>query len=200
MTPPLSFAISDSAISLIAHAQSEIATHPHPTVRVGRITTNGFGASTTPEQWLRETAILRIVSVIEAFVDALSMHRMGKLVDSGDVVVARMLREFELSSTTSWQNRHDSYKTYHGVSLKSLSGWQAVIAGIEVRNCIAHGLGNLTAQQRSKSGLATTVKPLDVIVGGNRMHANDRTVPTLARESRRFVSAVDAAMNASTAP
>jgi hypothetical protein len=200
VTNLLNFAISDSAFRLIVHAQSDIVVHPHPATRVGRITTKGFGASTAPEQWLRETAILRLVSVIEAFVDALSMHRMGKLVDSGDAVVARMLREFELSSSISWQNRHDTYRAYHGISLPSQSGWQAVKAGIEVRNCIAHGLGNLTAQQRSKSNLASVLKPLDVTVGGNRMHITEHTIPTLGMRCRGFVTEVDAAMNASTAP
>jgi hypothetical protein len=161
----------------------------------GRVLRNALGASTDPSVWLREAALLRLVSVVEAYVDAVSMFRMGLVVDSSHVLVAKMLEDFEVGSSSTWQQRHDSYEGYHKFSLKSRSGWQVVSASIEVRNCLAHGLGNLTAKQRGKTALPSTVGLIGVSVGSNRMHLGATTVATVGRGCNEFVRDIDVAID-----
>jgi hypothetical protein len=126
-----------------------------------------------------EAAMLRLVSIIEAYVDAVSMFRMGLVVDGSHVLVAKMLEDFEVGSSSTWRQRHDSYEGYHKFSLRSRAGWDVVSASIEVRNCLAHGLGNLTAQQRGKTALPATVGRIGVTVGSNRMHFSTLRSPLL---------------------
>ena len=183
-------ALSEAAIALIRHAESNNASGlpmPRP-----RILTNAMGASTDPAAWLREAALIRLVSVIEAYVDAVSMYRMNAVIGAGAPLVSLLVGDFERASNGSWGDRHDAYKRYHGISLRSLSGWQPINAGIHVRNCLLHGLGNLTARQRDMTTLAVSLKLIDVTIGGNRMHLSGSTVAKVAAGCEHFVGALDA--------
>ncbi|UYM06330.1 hypothetical protein [Solicola gregarius] len=157
-----------------------------------------MGVSTDPAVWLQETAIVRLVSIIEAYVDAVSMHRMDNLVDSRKSLVSLLVQDFELASSGSWQDRHDAYHDYHGLSLRSLGGWGDIKAGVEVRNCLLHGLGNLTAKQRGQTKLAASVKSIGVTIGSNRMHLSAATVPKVAAGCDLFVKNLDAKINLTT--
>lgn len=192
---PLRLALTEAAVRLIRHAAFDIPQQGPVARPPGRVLRNALGASTDPSVWLREAALLRLVSVIEAYVDAVSMFRMGLVVDSSHVLVAKMLEDFEVGSSSTWQQRHDSYEGYHKFSLRSRAGWQVVSASIEVRNCLAHGLGNLTAKQRGKTTLPTTVGVIAVSVGSNRMHLGATTVATVGRGCDDFVRDIDAAID-----
>lgn len=188
-------ALSEAALRLIRHASNDIPSYMAPGKQVGRILGRPLGATTSPSQWLPEAATLRLTSVIEAYVDAVSMHRMGTLVDSSAVLVNKMLDDFERTSSRTWQERHDTYENYHRFSLKSRRSWDAISAGIEVRNCLAHGLGRLTAQQRSKTSLPTTVARIDVTVAGNRMRLSAATVRKLGAGCDDFIRDVDSSID-----
>lgn len=193
MSPRL--ALTEAAIRLIRHATFDMPRQQSAARPPGRVLRNALGASTDPDVWLKEAAILRLVSIVEAYVDAVSMFRMGVVVDSSHVLVAKMLEDFEVGSSSTWQQRHDSYEGYHRFSLKSRSGWQVVSASIEVRNCLAHGLGNLTAKQRGKTALPSTVGLIGVSVGSNRMHLGATTVAVVGRGCDDFVRDIDAAVD-----
>lgn len=193
MTPRL--ALTEAAVRLVRHAAVDIPNQGALARPPGRVLRNALGASTDPGVWLMEAALLRLISIIEAYVDAVSMFRMGLVVDSSQVLVAKMLEDFEVGSSSTWQQRHDSYENYHKFSLRSRAGWGVVSAGIEVRNCLAHGLGNLTAQQRGKTGLPATVAQIGVTVGSNRMHLGGTTISTIGRGCNDFVRDVDSAVD-----
>jgi hypothetical protein len=199
-SPAPHLALSDAALTLIRHAEVDMAERALPEGPPARILTNALGASTDPAVWRREAAVIRLISVIEAYVDAVSMHRMARLVDSSGSLVALLVQDFETASSGSWQNRHDTYLSYHGLSLRSLSGWQAIKAGIEVRNCLLHGLGSLTAKQRGQTKLAASLRPIDVTIGANRMHLSILTVSKIAEGSDRFVADLDATISLTPEP
>lgn len=187
-------ALSETALALINHAAIDIPTAVAGYKRPGRVLATSSGHSTDPKDWLRETALLRLISVIEAYVDAVSMHRMGLVIDQRQTLVALLVRDFELASSGTWQDRHDSYDNYHGFTLRSRHGWGEVNAGIEVRNCLMHGMGALTAKQRSQTKLATVVRTLEVSIGSNRMYLSAATVTKLASGCREFVRHVDSSI------
>jgi hypothetical protein len=188
------FELTDSALRLIIHAEHDIAATNLAT-SAERITASSFGVPNSPEHWRRELALLRIVSTIEAYVDAVSNIRMRRLTSDANKLTSRLVDDFEVSSGKTWSDRHETYVNYHGFSLKSCNGWNGVSAGIEVRNCLVHGLGNLTAQQRGKANLGQLVRAIDVTVGGNRMHLTARTIPKFARGCTLFVRSVDATIS-----
>lgn len=190
----LKLVLSESAVALINHAATDIPTTGGGHRRPGRVLATASGHSTDPVDWLRETALLRLVSVTEAYVDAVSMHRMGQIIDSRTSLMDLLVNDFELSSSASWQSRHDAYARYHGFSLRSCAGWGDVSAGIEVRNCLMHGMGALTAKQRSQTKLPMIVKNLHVSIGSNRMHLSAATVPKLAVGCRHFIQHVDSSI------
>jgi len=152
---------------------------------------NPFGKSTLPSHWLPEVALLRMVSIVEAYVDVISMHRMDALVSGTDRISRMLLSDFEISSTASWDERHSAFERYHGFGLRSEPHWQQVAAGIEVRNCLAHGLGNLTARQRAKTGIAQKIAVIDVTVASNQMQLSKSTIPKLGEASMAFVRFLD---------
>lgn len=193
MTPQLS--LTEAALSLIRHASEDIPAASASGPRPGRLLINSMGASTDPVVWLREAALLRLISIVEAYVDAVSMHRMGAFVDTKPTLVALMLRDFELTSSNTWQDRHGAYEAYHGFSLRSQNGWAQVKAGIEVRNCLLHGLGTLTAKQRGQTKLASLVRIIDVSIGSNRMHLAATTVSKLGSGCQALVRAVDSSLD-----
>lgn len=188
-------ALSDAALGLIRHAETDMPRAVLPAPPRRRILTNSMGASTDPAVWLREAALIRLISVVEAYVDAVSMHRVGKLVDTRASLVSLLVQEFEFASSGSWQDRHDAYRVYHGLSLRSLAGWGAIQAGIDVRNCLLHGLGYLTAKQRGQTKLSAMVKPIDVTIGASRMHLTATTVPKVAAGCILFVQNLDATIS-----
>lgn len=196
MTPKL--ALSETAATLIRHAVNDILSASVGTVRPGRVLMTASGHSTDPRDWLRETALLRMIAVIEAYVDAVSMHRMGKVVDRRQTLVSLLIGDFELASSGTWQERHDSFDRYHGFTLKSRDGWGSISAGIDVRNCLMHGMGTLTAKQRKQTRLASALREIDVSVGSNRMYLSAVTVPKLAKACEAFVAHVDVSISLTT--
>lgn len=141
-----------------------------------------------------EYAVLRLVSIVEAFLDALSYAIVSKHFAKSLPIPLELLAEWEINSTSSWTKRTEAYKNLHGVSLKNMACHAEVQAAIQVRNCIAHGLGRLTARQRSSSTLARDLATIDVHVGGGRIRISSSTVETLAKVVACFIRDVDAAM------
>jgi hypothetical protein len=189
-TPKLS--VSENALHLILHAKTEIIPHNvKSTGGHGRIVTSPFERRTQPEHWLPEVTLLRLVAIIEAYIDVVSMYRMSHLVDTSDAVTRMLLSDFEVSSTSTWDDRHKAFERYHEFSIKAYPCWLSVSAGIEVRNCMAHGLGKLTARQKIKTGIARQVSVIDVTVAGNQMHLSQSTVPKLSDACSALVRSVD---------
>lgn len=191
------FELSETALALIRHATHDITQTVVAARQPGRMLTAVGGASTDPRDWLEQTAMLRLISVIEAYVDAVSMHRMGLAVDQSNTLVALLVSDFELVSSGTWQERHNTYEKYHCFSLRSCSGWDVILAGIHVRNCLMHGMGALTAKQRADTKLNVAVKPLDVSIGSNRMYMGRQTVSKLGMACESLIGHVDSSMPAS---
>jgi hypothetical protein len=189
-TPRLS--VSENALQLILHAKTEIIPHNvKSTGGQGRIVTSPFGRRTQPEHWLPEVTLLRLVAIVEAYIDVVSMHRMSHLLDMSDAITWMLLSDFEMSSTSTWDDRHNAFKRYHEINIKAYPSWPSVSAGIEVRNCMAHGLGKLTARQRIKTEIARHVSVIDVTVASNQMHLSQSTVPKLSDACSALVRSVD---------
>lgn len=193
----INFEATESAMHSIQHAKfasRDLWMHHTPVRRQGRIFS---GPSETPgssNMLVEHTLIVRMASTVEALVDKVSMKRMASLVETSSPASAQLLADFELSSSGTWQQRFDCFSSYHGIALKSLPGWQVVDAGIQARNCIAHGLGSLTAQQRGKANLAQQLRIVGIYVGSNAIHLTEPTLRILGDGCLEFVRSLDQAL------
>lgn len=170
-----SWSLTDDALVLILHAENDIVENvptgrAHAGMRLGKL-----GGTKTDELWRRETAVLRLISTVEAYADAASQSFFTKK----SLISPR--------SPRAWSERLKHYKNEHTIDLKACDGWEQVEAGIDLRNCLAHGLGNLTVVLLSEKSLGKRMQLIDVSVGGNRMHSTVETVPKLASGCRRLV-------------
>lgn len=170
-----SWSLTDDALVLILHAENDIAEKvPTHLFSIG-MRPGKLGGTVTDESWLRETATLRLISTVEAYTNAASEFFFTK----------KMLPLPK--SPFTWPQRVKHYKDEHSIDLEVRNGWEQVQAGIDLRNCLVHGLGNLTELLLSDVALGNRMKHIDVGVGGNRMHPTITTVPKLAAGCRSFV-------------
>ena len=94
--------------------------------------------------------------------------------------------------TMSWKKREYAFNLHHAFDLSSCVCYPEYKAATVVRNCIAHGLGELTAIQRKDRSLVSTAQLLDVKVAGNRMTFGNQTFAVLFSICERFILDVDA--------
>lgn len=128
------------------HVRAMSATPQMP----GRVLRNAsiFGVSDAYSA-SRQSCFLRMISVVEAYVDTVCAALFREKTPTTDELVRRLVESAELRASTTWQERKEAYAKYHDISLGGLSRWSELDAGIAVRNAIAHGLGQLTPQQRT---------------------------------------------------
>jgi hypothetical protein len=186
------FAVTESALRLIRHAEVRLGGRLPRVAQRPRIHQGPLQGTTSQQQWRQEAVFLRIISITESYVDAVSIGRLSQGVDMTSAVLSRMVEDIELSSTSNWGTRQAAFQLHHQLKLSACTRWNDLQAAIQVRNCLAHGLGNLTAKQRRNMGLATQVAILDVSIGGGRMSFGATTVSKVAAVCYAFVSDVDA--------
>jgi len=97
----------------------------------------------------REGCYLRLISIVEAYVDTVSSALLREQLPTTPELLRNILEQVDLSSSSTWQDRRDAFARFHRIQLGELPRWSELDAAIEVRNSVAHGLGQLTARQRS---------------------------------------------------
>lgn len=143
-------------------------------VRVGQL-----GGATAADEWRRETAVLRLIAAVEAYTNSASAFLFAQQVLPAP------------KEPFTWPQRKVYFKKNHTIELIMLSGWDEVEAGIDLRNCLAHGLGNLTELLVTEKELGTRMRRISVNVGGNRLHTTVETVPILADACQEYVLALE---------
>lgn len=182
-------ALTEAALRLISSVQLEILT-PAPSRTTSRILSGPFGPN-DPSEVRRQALLLRLVSIIEAYIDALFLEITGEKIPNPDDFMARMIAEIEESASRDWSARADYFERLHGFSVKAGSSWQEIDAAIDARNSIAHGLGKLTARLRRKPHMAQRLRSIEASLGGGRIHLTDKTVSVVAQACRNVVLQVD---------
>ncbi|WP_327100269.1 hypothetical protein OIE68_16760 [Nocardia vinacea] len=100
-----------------------------------------------PRQIRFQSQYLRMVSIVEAYVDTVSEALFDRRVESLDSFFKNLAVAIQDISSASWNERKNCFKAHHGFSLQSCSGWSEFDRAIDVRNSIAHGLGVVTKKQ-----------------------------------------------------
>ena len=137
-----------------------------------------------------QNAILRIVSIAEAFVFGLLLDATEPRLPSDPLV--DILWENEIQAALSWDGRLKSWLRLHKVNVESAAPYQAFRSFIDARNAIAHGLGLLTWHQlRGKRDIAAGLKAVGIEVRTGRLVLTSRAVEECATRGVIFVRYLD---------
>ena len=123
----------------------------------------------------KQGCFLRMISIVEAYVDIITSSLFRERTPSTHDLVRLLVKNAELRASTTWQDRKDALAQYHQIRLGEFIRWSELDAGIEVRNAIAHGLGQLTPRQREGKAVSkipqigVTVRDGSVIVNNHSL-------------------------------
>lgn len=188
-TSPL--AITEEARKLIFATRSDFA-RVTPTPLVGR--GGGFGVSHLGrydfDQVWKQSAYLRLISIVEAFLDTCSGQQFDIRTSGTDAFIRELANDARDTSLRGWRERQAAFKKYHGVTLGTCSGWRDIDAAREVRNSIAHGLGRLTSRQQSRTA-RQKIESVGVTLRESHLVINHGALDRCARSSVDFILDVD---------
>jgi len=172
--------LTDEALTLILHAENDIISQAQEINYYSEPSqASRLGGTFSGESWRREVAVMRLIAAVEAFTDAASEHYF------------RVKCLPQPKQPFTWPARVKHYQREHSIDLKTCAGGDALFAGVDLRNCVAHGLGRLTDLLLHDSRLGERGKHISVNVAGNRMQTTHETVPLLAEGCRAFVLDVE---------
>lgn len=158
---------------------------------MGRITsTSAHLGSYDFEQVRAQSEFLRLVSIIEAYVDSISDHQFDLQSIGRDQFAQSLISVARREVADSWQNREAAFKDHHGFSLGQCSKWSDIKAARDVRNAIAHGLGKLTAKQRNIKTRGT-ITAAGVLLRGDAIVLSRKSLERCVDSGVRFINDVD---------
>jgi hypothetical protein len=141
----------------------------------------------------RQGCFLRLISVVEAYVDLACDALFREKAPTANDLVRRLVEGAELRASTTWQERRDAFERYHNIRLGTLARWSELDAGIEVRNAIAHGLGQLTPRQR-RSAAARKIHQIGVSSNDGRLLITEASLKQCRDVCVAFILSLDNAM------
>jgi hypothetical protein len=102
----------------------------------------------------------------------------------------RLVINAELKASTTWYDRKNALSQYHHIKVGEFDRWYELDAGIEVRNAIAHGLGQLTRRQRQGKA-ESKVSQIGVIVRDGSIVIDNRSLKRCRDVCINFVCYLD---------
>lgn len=185
-------AITDETLLLLLAVQRDYESATSTSACRPRIVSPVVGIA-DPVQVNRQATLLRFISTIEAYTDALISDLLKQQIDSPVALRTIILQEVELSSSRNWPSREKAFQRIFGIRLSKQDSWKDVEAAREARNSIAHGLGRLTAQQLQNRSLVKKLGRMKIHIGSGRIVITDESLPLVFEACISFVKSLDAA-------
>ena len=155
---------------------------------VGRV--RGHWPSLRSSRWKLESALVRYVTIVESYVDALSLHRLTTSPSIPSATKTNLDSIFK-ESTRSWSKRETAFRIHHSLDLASCKSFKEFKCATVVRNCIAHGLGKLTMMQIGDSSIVQDCATVDVHVGSGHVYVTESSLRKILKFSEEFVLDLD---------
>jgi len=164
-------AVSQLHVTYLDHTDSTSTARPR-----GRVLTNSTALGAYDSGSVkRQGCFLRMISIVEAYVDIVTSGLFRNRTYGADELVRRLVKNAELRASTTWQERKAALNDYHQIRVSEFAQWSALDAGIEVRNAIAHGLGYLTPRQR-ESRAAAKISQIGIQVSNGNVVVSDENL------------------------
>lgn len=74
------------------------------------------------------------------------------------IYMLKLVEAAEMRASSTWDERTKAFRHYHQIYLGTLARWSELDAAIEIRNAVAHGLGQITPRQRQDKARAKMVQ------------------------------------------
>ena len=188
-------AVTEAAVhylyaTYLDHERAAKVTMPFP----GRVLTSATALGAyDAESASRQGCFLRLISVVEAYLDIVSAALFRENAPTTHDLVRRLVESTERRASATWQDRREAFETYHHIRLGELARWSELDAGIEVRNAIAHGLGQLTPRQRNGTA-ARKISQIGVGLSDGRILVTDDSLRRCRDVCVDFIRSLDQAM------
>lgn len=164
-------------ITLAQHTRAEAALAGSAPIR-GRLSV--LPAATQPQRIRRESVLVRLTSLTEAFTFGELQQRLEKHApEPRNKFVEKLYADEERRATGTWDAAKQAFKDWgSGVNLASFTRWDDVQAVIDARNTVVHGLGQFTRLQRKKPGRLTAAKGRLKVLGFTVDEPDNRLITT----------------------
>lgn len=146
---------------------------------------------TSEQDALQQGALLRYVSIAEAYIDALLEVQVTGLVPPRTAEAILVLDSYLETGTRSWPTRVESYKSILNISFTQSTHWPIVESASKLRNAIAHALGAVSGQAGKRKSLASAATQLNGRISGGRVLFGRDTTMVVWSACRGFVRDVD---------
>lgn len=153
-------------------------------------------ASAGPVQIRRQATLLRIMSIVEAFVaDQLVQRFEPHAPPPRPAILDDVYVRAEDGAISTWPKMIEHYGRWFDIKLSRTKcpPWRRVEAMTNARNAIAHGLGELTRRMARKGTreLELDFATLGLTLSGNSVTISEDSLRRAAETAREFIDWVD---------
>lgn len=137
----------------------------------------------------RQGILLRMLSITESYcADHLLEVAEVDVEPAASEVRARIWNQSSIGAISTWSGIQDSYKKW----LSIRPDWNRLNRLVEVRNAIAHGLGELTRMQRIKRvSTVDKIKAAGIRIDGDRIVLEERDLDQAKRDCVALITEID---------
>jgi hypothetical protein len=139
----------------------------------------------------QESCYLRMVSIVEAYVDVISSDILRVEYARSSSLTQSLIEAAEVNFTRGWPDREKAFNDHFGIRLTKLPTHKDLKCATDVRNAIAHGVGQLTPRQRTAATRARMAS-IGVTVRDNYVVLDAGSVRTCRDVSMAFMRELDA--------
>jgi hypothetical protein len=186
------FGVTEEALRLLHATHGDFTRLPPPSRR-GRLRA-GSSTALGPYDFAQvraQSEYLRLVSIVEAFVDTCCNHLFDLKTQGHDMFVRNLAAAARDQASINWEERKSAFATFHHVPLGNCASYSDVAAAVQVRNAVAHGLGSLTRRQQNKKDM-TKIASVGINFRNQALVIDARALDRCVRFSAAFVADVDA--------
>jgi hypothetical protein len=185
-------AVAEEALRLLYNTHADNARMPtvpsagriSPGLSAGRL-----GVSDVT-QVRAQSAYLRLVSIVEAYVDTTTSDLFRSDVAGLGDFHLKLADTASQDASQSWRSRKDALNKYYDVSIGACASWSIFDSSVDVRNAIAHGLGHLTPRQRNAKTRGK-IMASGVRLRGDRIAIDAKALRTCLDACVTFITEVD---------
>ncbi|WP_148306838.1 hypothetical protein [Nocardia nova] len=145
------------------------------------------------ERMQHHAALVRLMSITEAFAVDLLAESVEAWASSAEVEVQTVWRTTVESALMSWPKIKEAYAKWLKAGPPVIN-WDPVLGFVEARNAVAHGLGNLTRLQRkNRSKTISTLGHGKIkLDAADAVELDEVVLKRAADECRMFIETLDA--------
>ncbi len=139
----------------------------------------------------RQSAVVRMVSVVEAFVDGLNrdylVDAIARVGEKESVLISQLM----VAHSVNWETRRSTLELFYSVEFGDAPAWGRLLGAIEARNTIVHGLGDVASSGGNFRRLQGRLEQVGIAIAGGALIIGDDELERVYRACVEFVRWTD---------